>query len=76
MAPPSIPEFDICPDNDEVSVDLGGLICCLQPYGSSRLFILCPLSPEVGRIAALSGWTNLQPITPARVRACACGHIL
>ena len=30
-----------------------------------------PDDPEVGRIAALSGWTTLQPMTPAKVRACA-----
>ena len=28
-----------------------------------------PDDPEVGRIAALSGWTNLQPMTPTKVRA-------
>ena len=28
-----------------------------------------PDDPEVGRIAALSGWTNLQPMTPTKTRA-------
>ena len=36
---------------------------------SKSLRRAAPDDPEVGRIAALSGWTNLQPITPARVRA-------
>jgi hypothetical protein len=34
--------FDISPDNGEVSVDLGGPICYLQPYGSGRHFLVCP----------------------------------
>ena len=36
---------------------------------SKSLRRAAPDDPEVGRIAALSGWTNLQPITPIMVRA-------
>ena len=38
---------------------------------SKSLRRTAPDDPEVGRIAALSGWTNLQPMTPTKVRACA-----
>ena len=36
---------------------------------SKSLRRAAPDDPEVGRIAALSGWTNLQPITPIMVCA-------